>query len=325
MDRRLFLKNGITSAAMMTSTAATISAANEKTPANGSNSRTDIKDRLCLFTDHLDDYGFSYQEVASMIEQLGVSGVDLTVRSGGLVTPERVVKDLPKAAGVLREHGLSIPMITTGLTSVKDPATTPTLTTAAKLGIGYYKLGYYQYKDASSWRSTLDFTRKELSSLVELGRKIGIRAGFHNHAGPLVGGALWDSWEVLESLTPRWIGFYFDPAQATIEGGKHGWNLGFHRLKARIHMIAIKDFVWEKVAGQWKTTWVPLGEGMVQWPAFFKALSPLNFEGPISLHIEYDPGGTSKAARLENSLVSAARDLAFLKGQLKSITASTSK
>jgi L-ribulose-5-phosphate 3-epimerase len=271
--------------------------------------------RICLFTDHL--AGLDYQEVATMLRQVGLTGVDLTVRAGGLVRPERVAEDLPRAAAVFKANGLSIPMITTGITSLSDPLARVVLTTAARLAIGYYKLGYYRYENLGAWQATLASTQKELKRLVDLGRRLGIQAGFHNHSGPFVGGALWDSWQILQDLDSKWIGFYFDPGQATIEGGNNAWNLGFRRVRERLKMIAIKDFIWEKSGGEWRTRWVPLGEGMVRWPDFFKILKQISFQGPISLHIEYDPGGSTKAARFENSLAAAARDLQFLKQQLR--------
>src|SRR5262245_28647252 len=218
-----------------------------------------FEDRLCLFTDHL--AGFEYTEVARMLKQLGVTGPDLTVRPGGLVLPERVTEDLPKAARGFQEHGLHIPMITTGITSRSDPAAGPTLTSAAKLGIRYYKLGYYRYEDLRDWRSKLESTCRDLEGLIEVGRTLEIQAGFHNPSGPFVGGALWDSCEILSPLDPQWVGFYFDPAQATIEGGKSAWSLGFHPISERLKMVAIKDFAWEKVKGEWRTRWVPLGQG----------------------------------------------------------------
>jgi len=274
-----------------------------------------LESRICLFTDHL--AGFDYPEVATMLRQLGIGGADLTVRPGGLVEPERAVEDLPKAAAVFKENGLSISMITTGITSASDPLAKTVLTTAARLGIGYYKLGYYPYENLEAWRSRLASTQKELKKLVDLGRRLGIQAGFHNHSGPFVGGSLWDSWQILQNLDSKWIGFYFDPGQATIEGGNNAWNLGFRRLSEKLKMIAIKDFIWEKNRGEWKTRWVPLGEGMVRWSDFFKILRKVSFDGPISLHIEYDPGGSTKSARFENSLAAGIRDLKFLKQQLR--------
>jgi sugar phosphate isomerase/epimerase len=274
-----------------------------------------VEAKICLFTDHLAD--FDYREVASMLRQVGIAGADLTVRPGGLVKPERVLEDLPKAAAVFKEYGLSISMITTGITSASDPLTRPILATAAGLGINYYKLGYYAYQDLDAWQARLKSTQADLARLVGLGRQLGIQAGFHNHSGPFVGGSLWDSWQILQNLDSKWIGFYFDPGQATIEGGSNAWNLGFRRLSERLKMIAIKDFVWEKHQGQWRSRWVPLGQGMVRWPDFFRILRQVSFEGPISLHIEYDPGGSTKTARFENSLAAATRDLQFLRQRLR--------
>jgi len=275
-----------------------------------------LLERLCLFTDHLDDSGYSYEEVARMLKQLGISGPDLTVRSGGLVAPEKVSEDLPRAVKACRDQGLTVPMISTNLRSATDNAA-ETLRLAGKLGIRYYKLGYYEYEDASRWPERLEAVRRELKPLLQLGEQAGMQAGIHNHAGATVGGAMWDSWELLGPLDPKWVGVYFDPSHATIEGGNHGWKLGFHRVSPRLKMVALKDFIWEKTGGQWRTRWVPLGEGMVRWPEFLQLLARVPFTGPVSLHIEYDPGGNNKADRFEKSFLAAERDLNFLRGQLK--------
>jgi sugar phosphate isomerase/epimerase len=324
MNRRDFVRSAaLASIASFASTTA-IACAGDPPAARGSSTvkpAASLSDRMCLFTDHLDDFGYSYHDVAAMLKQLGITGPDLTVRPGGLVTPEKVAEDLPKAVTAFRDLGLSVPMITTGLTSADDTAAKSTLTTAARLGIRFYKLGYYSYSDALNWQSELNATRKKLEGLLEVSRRLGMVAGFHNHAGPSIGGALWDSWQLLEGLDPKSIGFYFDPAQATIEGGNHAWKLNFLRIAPRLAMVAVKDFIWEKKDGQWRTRWVPLGAGMVRWSEFFALLARTPFDGPISLHIEYDPGGNSKAERFEKSLAAAERDLKFLRSQLQEASA----
>jgi sugar phosphate isomerase/epimerase len=55
---------------------------------------------------------------------------------------------------------------------------------------------------------------------------------------------------------------------------------------------------------------------MVDWTAYFTALARGGFHGPVSLHLEYDIEGATPAARRENTLAAAARDLAFLKKHL---------
>lgn len=311
MNRRQLLQAGIAALPVVGASSARAAAPPAK----------DLADRICLFTDHLDDSGYTFAEVASMMKQLGVTGPDLTVRSGGLVPPERVSQDLSLAVEAFRKVGLSVPMISTNIQSA-NAAAAETLSLAGRLGIRYYKLGYYDYEDAARWQERLAQVRAELKPLLELGQMVGVTAGLHNHAGATVGGAMWDTWELLSPLDARWVGAYFDPSHATIEGGNHGWKLGFHRIAPRLKMVALKDFVWEKQDGGWRTRWVPLGEGMVRWREFLSLLVRTPFPGPISLHIEYDPGGSGKADRFEKSFLAAERDLKFLRKELAAATVS---
>ncbi len=309
VHRRHFLQTGLAGATLGLTSLRSAAAETKTKP-------VPLRERICLFMDHLDDQGFSYPEIAAHLKELGVTGPDLTVRPGGIVAPERVTEELPKVAAALRERGLTIPMISTGITSADDVTARPTLAAMKRLGIGYYKLGYYSYGDVADWKSRLAAVRGSLAGLVKLNEEFGLQAGFHNHAGASVGGALWDSWEVLQALDAQRVGLYFDPSHATIEGGNHGWKLNFVRTSPRLKMVAIKDFVWEKVGGAWRTRWVPLGEGMVRWGEFCALLTRAAFDGPISLHIEYDPGGSTRSSRLEKSLEAAARDLKFLRRHL---------
>ncbi len=282
--------------------------------ASSSAAPSDLSSRVCLFTDHL--AAFSYEEVGRMLKDLGVTGPDLTVRNGGLVQPATVATDLPRAVETFAKHSLTVAMMTTTVRSADDPLTRGVLETAAKLGIRYYKLGYYHYDDLARWRETIDSTRGALQGLAKLGARLDLRAGMHNHAGDSVGCSLWDSWEAMQGVDPNRVGFFFDPSHATIEGGNTGWNLNFRRIAPRLFMVAIKDFVWEKTSQGWRTRWAPLGEGLVKWPAFCALLKSTPFAGPISLHIEYDPGGKRKTERYDRSFEAAARDLQFLKRHL---------
>lgn len=258
---------------------------------------------LCIFSKHLAD--LNYDELGRVAKDLGFDGVDLAVRPGGHVLPERAASDLPRAWEAIRAHGLSLPMITTGLLGPGDPAARPTLSTAARLRIPFYKSGYWRYKDVDVERRLAE-VKEATRGLVELGKQYGVTLGMHNHSGDYFGAAVWDTRMVLEGLDPRWAGYYYDPAHATIEGGLYGWLLSLRLALPRLKMVAIKDFLWEKAAGRWRVQWVPLGEGMVNWPEFFAVLAKSGFQGPISLHLEY------KAADEREAM---AKDLAFLKKQ----------
>ena len=266
---------------------------------------------LCLFSKHLPHLG--YADLAKTLKSMGFPGVDLTVRPGGHVLPENAARDLPRAHEALAAEGVSIPMITTGLTSNADPAARPTLYTAAKLGVPFFKLGYYRYRDMAQLEQERRAVKPQLDSLAALAGHAKIQGGFHNHSGAYVGSSIWDSWLLLEDVAPSAVGFYFDPCHATIEGGLAGWELSFHRAAPRLSMVACKDFYWEKSNGKWTARMCPLGEGMVDYPKFFKMLAGKGFSGPISLHVEYEIEGPTEAARQQKTLAAVERDYKYLR------------
>jgi L-ribulose-5-phosphate 3-epimerase len=277
-----------------------------------------ITSKLCFFSKPLPQ--MDWQRLAESVARAGYGGVDLTVRPGGHVLPERVREDLPRAVAAIRARGLSVPMITTGLTSANDPAAQPTLAAAGKLGVPFYKPGYYKYafKDV---RAEVEQMAQQFRPLAELGRQHKMQVGFHNHAG-YIGAALWDIAPVIESMDRQWVGYYFDPRHATVEGGDAGWRLALQLVTPRLKMVAVKDFFWEKTAKGWRQHNCPLGEGMVNWNHFFKALAAANFDGPISIHLEYEIPGKTTAEKEDNTLVAAERDLKFVKARIQDAVAS---
>src|SRR5579871_6209619 len=180
------------------------------------------------------------KRLAEAAKQIGFTGIDLTVRPGGHVLPERVAEDLPKAYDAIHTAGLDVPMITTELLSVRDPAAEPTLATAARLKIPLAKPGYYKYR-FSDVRAELAEVAADFRPLAKLAQSKGVKMGFHNHTGN-VGGPVWDIGEILTGLDPAWAGYYFDPAHAVAEGGGAGWKVALGRVAPRIFMTSIKDF-----------------------------------------------------------------------------------
>jgi hypothetical protein len=57
-----------------------------------------------------------YEQMAKTAREVGFDGVDLTVRPGGHVLPERVRQDLPKAIREINKNGLLADRITTAIT-----------------------------------------------------------------------------------------------------------------------------------------------------------------------------------------------------------------
>lgn len=272
-----------------------------------------FKGALCLFSKHFPAMG--WQRLSQTAREIGFNGIDLTVRSGGHVFPERATEDLPKAVAAVKAEGISVPMITTGLTSVTDVTAKPILSTAGKLGVLYFKPGYYKY-EFKNLRQELEKFGTQFSLLAELGQQFGLQCGFHNHEGN-IGAPLWDVATFIDRLDPKWVGYYFDVRHAVVEGGGGGWKIATNLVAPRLKMIAVKDFFWEKSAKGWNVVNCPLGQGMVDWKQYFKMLRQASFHGPISLHLEYEISGATAAAKEENTILAAQRDLEFLKKQLQ--------
>jgi L-ribulose-5-phosphate 3-epimerase len=258
---------------------------------------------FCLFSKHLPELGWG--DLGRAVKDAGFEGVDLTVRAGGHVLPERAAEDLPRAIDALIALGLKVPMITTDLTSAGAPVARPLLQAAAKGGVRYFKTGYWRYSSSSDVRAQVADAGKALEGLAALARECGIEMGFHNHAA-YIGAALWDIAPFIDRLDPRWAGYYFDPRHAVAEGGGGAWKAATHLVAPRLKMVAIKDCRWVKSAKGWEIENCPLGEGQVDWTFVGKALRDAQFAGPISLHLEYEiPAGT------RHTLDRAKRDLAF--------------
>ena len=111
---------------------------------------------------------------------------------------------------------------------------------------------------------------------------------YHTHSGvDLVGAPIWDLVEILKGLNPAVIGIDYDVGHATVEGGLGGWMDSFRAAQPWIRGVAVKDFLWRKETADYQPAWVPLGQGMVRFPAFFAALAKTSFDGPLQLHFEY--------------------------------------
>jgi len=199
---------------------------------------------------------------------------------------------------------------------VRDKHAETVLRTAAKLGVKYYRLGTHSYDDKLGVWGSLQKLKPVFKELADLNQSIGIHGAIQNHEGIRVGSALWDMHELLRDLDPKWIGVQYDIRHATAEGG-HSWPLPLKLLAPWIRCTDIKDFKWEQGIGKAAIENVPVGEGVVNFDAYFKLVRELNIGGPISVHFEYPPferAQLSDEERRAQLPVLMKKDLAALKG-----------
>jgi sugar phosphate isomerase/epimerase len=254
-----------------------------------------------------------------------------------------VKEDLPKVATIVRKAGLDIPMITAGIEDIHSPHAEDILRAASEVGIPRYRWGWFSWSDTeqlpdlSRFRASpgkhpellidvprrLSELKKRVAELADLNQKYNVCAMYHNHSGPLVGASVWDLWVLLKDFDSRWVSSNFDVGHATVEGGLGGWVNSTRLMAPFMRGTAIKDFKWGKNRkGEWEPLWCPLGEGMVNFPAFLAMLKEADFAGPVQLHSEYPLGGAEngdKTLTLPKSTVLATirKDLITLKGWMK--------
>ncbi|GAB3342435.1 sugar phosphate isomerase/epimerase [Larkinella ripae] len=272
-----------------------------------------------IFSKHL--HFLNFTELAATASDLGFDGVDLTVRPDGHVEPVRVREDLPKAVEALKTKNLSASMITTAVTKADDAVSRTVLETASQQGVRYYRTGWLPYPANQPIPASLKQFRQQFGELARLNQQLNLAGAYQNHAGTNFGSAIWDLATVLQEINQPGLGCQYDIRHATVEGGT-SWSTGLRVIHPHIRFIAIKDVIWEKTDGKWKAVSVPLGQGMVDFPAYFALLKQLNVRVPISLHLEYPLGGADQGKRAltiprEKVYQAMQTDLQTLRGMLK--------
>ena len=242
--------------------------------------------KLAIFSKHLQ--WAKWDEMATVAAECGFDGVDLSVRAGGHVDPERVADDLPRAFDAVRKAGLDMPMITAGIVDAQSPHAEAILKTASALGIRNYRWGGFKYDNSKPIPTQLAMLKARVKALVDLNRQYNMTAMYHTHSGMEVGAPIWDLWEILHDVDPKYAGINYDIGHATIEGGLGGWIRSAQLTAPLMRGVALKDFLWAKnPRGEWSVQWRPAGEGMVNFPKFLGILKTSQFTGPVQVHYEY--------------------------------------
>ncbi|MGI6461299.1 MAG: sugar phosphate isomerase/epimerase family protein [Candidatus Hydrogenedentales bacterium] len=295
ISRRKFLHAATASGAALLAGARV--AAQEKQPATPS---------ICVFSKHL--HFLDYAALAKTCKELRLDGIDLTVREGGHVEPDRVASDLPEAVEAIRAEGLDVPMITTALKNGREPEAGAVLEAASKLKIPYFRFGPYGYSKDGQPFDELSALTEELRGIAELAAEHKMTGGYHNHSGQnYVGAPLWDLHHLLTDVDSDSVGSNFDVGHATVEGGLGVWQINARLMAPRVKMLAVKDFAWENK----RVRWLTLGEGQVPLVEFLTIFRAAGFSGPISLHFEY------KTASNETLLEEIRKAVVTLRAALK--------
>ena len=278
---------------------------------------------ICMFSKHF--HWTNVKEMSEICASMGYEGIDLTLRAGGHVLPERVEEDLPKAVEIIKKAGLTIPMVTAAIVDTKSPHAEKMIRTLAAQGIRKYRWGGFRYTEKAGIPDQLAEFKIRVRDLAAMNKQYGVCAMYHTHSGiNEVGASMWDLYLLIKDYETDAVSVNYDVGHAVVEGGYGGWIHSSRLLMPYIRGVAMKDFKWaQNERGAWTPGWCALGQGMVNFKQFLPMLKAASFTGPLQLHFEYpelggaDTGRTTFSIPKEKLLAIFRRDLDVLKGMLR--------
>jgi len=227
-------------------------------------------------------------------ERLGLEGWDLAVRPGYVVNPDNVATALPPATRKLASAGQPVLSVTGNFDVLwpDAPHVPPLLRGMSDAGIGLLKLGYFIVDVAKQdyWQE-VDHIRQALAGWEKLGRQNGVKILYHTHSGQGFMGLNCSAlMHLLKDFDPQCIGAYLDPGHMLVNGEPFPFGLA---MAARyLSMIGLKDYRpalhTGETEGSLKWDCVLAGQGGVSWSVVFRELAKAGFQGPCSVHAEFE-------------------------------------
>ncbi len=310
-DRRQFLMSGSAALGVACGALGVGSSLLASTPATSAqaysqNTESDnqAETKICVFTKPLQE--LEYAQLAELLSKWPVAGVEATVRAGGQIEPAVASEQLPKMHEILLAKDRAYMILATDVTGADHPDVGRVLEVAAKLGIVYFRMGYFQYKKDNPVLPQLDSFAKRAQELAVVCGQLGMTALYQNHAGSdYVGAPIWDLVQVLNGIPKEQIAVAFDIRHATVESTT-AWPLAYSSIREHIGAIFVKDAIVDRD----KVRDVPLGQGH-QARALFQRIRADRVQGPLSLHMEHidhrDP------SLLSNRIEATAQDISTLR------------
>lgn len=246
---------------------------------------------LILFTKMLKEK--SVCELAELGKEWGVDGFDLCVRTGYAVNPENADDALPEAVEHFRTNGLSVPMVTAlgNLTDPADPTVRPLLSAMNKADVRLLKLGYFLFEPGTlNYLPEVRRIRGLFSKWQELAKEYNVKVCYHTHSDRCMGINVSGLMHLLEGFDPDCIGAYLDGAHQLIEG--ECFDSAVAMARDYLSIVALKDILIERVEknghGSTQLGWAMAGAGMVDWTFIFETLAEEGFDGPVTVHAEFE-------------------------------------
>ena len=226
-------------------------------------------------------------ELIRRAEITGAEGYDLAVRPGYAVGPDNV-EELPAFVKTLRDANLAVPMITApgDFLSPQDELAPRYLKAMAEAEVPLIKLGYFKFDPHRDYWKAVDEARRALAGWEKLAREYEVTVCYHTHSGPCMGQNASALAHLIHGFDPQYIGGYLDPCHLRLCGEEFPFAAAV--IGEQLKIVSLKDVTTPP------RQLVPAGEGHVKWDEVFGVLAARNFDGPLTVHTEFElPDGDS--------------------------------
>lgn len=241
--------------------------------------------------------------LARFVRELGFDGVELPVRPGFQVPPERAVSELPLAAKQFAEEGLTI-------FSIAAPVEEATIAACAAAGVPILRT-MASIEEGENYLEAEARLRRTYDGFLPLLERYGVTLGIQNHCDRFVANAV-GLMRLIGSYDPRYIAAVWDAGHEAVNGGLPEYALDV--VWSHLCMVNLKNAFWLRTNGpetpqaEWRHYWTLGRHGLSPWPKIIAELKRRSYRGVLCLTAEY----TQEA--LVDRLI--AEDIAYVKALL---------
>jgi sugar phosphate isomerase/epimerase len=271
----------------------------------------EIKNRFTVFTKPWQEE--TLEELGKLVKRLGFDGVELAVRPGYQVVPERVDTDLKEAVKILGDQGVIIG-------SIAGPTDRRTIAACGECEIPIIRI--CQGIDLNvGYMESVTRIRKEYDALVPYLQEAGVAIGVQNHCGNMIASAI-GTMHLIEQYDPQVVCAVYDPAHSAVDGETE--EMGLDIVWSHLRLFNFKSASHRRTnritaeEAEWEILWTTARHSGYSWRKMVSLLQQRGYTGDICLPAEYSKSSGGGQMMGSDVLPSLMYDLGYLKHLLSS-------
>lgn len=253
-------------------------------------------------------------EQARVVKEAGFDGGDFACRGQTTVNPSNAKTDLPEAARIFREEGLTIPVIASDIVNADSPYAEELFAACAEAGVKGVRLRGWSFSLEEPFDTLLDHARRDVESLEPLAEKHGVQAQIQIHSGFLLSCNASAAMRIVEDCDPKCVGIQWDAGHIAADGEVYNMSLAI--LGEFLGIAILKSLTYapivDGISGEntFAPRWVPLKDGIVPVKRVLIHLKEAGYNGPVSIHGEHTDADNEQRVALATKDLEYVRQLA---------------